>query len=319
MPIALKRLFLLAAILLTAVAARAADKSQIWYLSTREAARCDPLDNTADAVRYWRMKDDCTWTAADPKDFPAGGPKSMPTVIFVPGNQTDADEAVEKGLLAQQAIAAESEGKPFRFAIWSWPADRLYRRHRPDAQLKVDYCDVESYYLASWLRSVQRRGNVSLIGHSFGPRIIAGALHLLAGGELGCRTLPPDADKKPTEPMKFRAVLMAAAADADSLAPSGINGKALPLLDKALITTNGCDRVLKWYPYLYGRGGPQAIGYTGPCCLEEPQKISLVDVSGSVGKTHDYQCYCNAVTGCGCWAHYTFLDEPTATERPRSQ
>ena len=122
--------------------------------------------------------------------------------------------------------------------------------------------------------------------------------------------LPPDAtDKKPAEPMRFRAVLMANASDADSLAPWGSNGLALSLLDKALVTCNGCDRVLKWYPWMYGRGGPQAIGYAGPCGIADPQKIALLDVSGSVGKTHEYQCYCSALSQCGYWPHYTFLDE----------
>ena len=78
-------------------------------------------------------------------------------------------------------------------SFWSWPADRVCRHNRPDIQLKAAYCDAESYYLAAWLRGVQRDGKVSLVGHSFGPRIITGALHLLAGGQLAGQALPPAA------------------------------------------------------------------------------------------------------------------------------
>jgi hypothetical protein len=307
----LKRLSLILAILLAAISVRAAETSpQVWYLSTRAAAHCGQLDDPAEAVCYWRLKEDCDWEAMQAKDFHAGHENAMPTVIFIPGNQTDADEAVEKGWYVYQTICAESDGKPFRYIIWSWPSDRVCRHNRPDVQLKATYCDAESYYLAAWLRGVQRGGKVSLVGHSFGPRIITGALHLLAGGELACRALPLDAaaENKSAKPMRIRAVLLADASDADSLAPWGCNGLAPSLLDESLITCNCCDRVLKWYPRMYGRRGPQAIGFVGPCCVEDPQKFAVLDVSGAVGRTHDYRCYCSALSMFGCWAHYTFLD-----------
>ena len=65
---------------------------------------------------------------------------------------------------------------------------------------------------------------------------------------------------------------------------------------------------------MYGRGGPQAIGFAGPCCVEEPQKITLLDVTAAVGRTHDYRCYCAALSQCGYWPHYTFLDDAPAAE-----
>jgi pimeloyl-ACP methyl ester carboxylesterase len=312
MSILLKRLSSFLAILLAAAAVRAADTSpHVWYLSTRTAAHCCQLDDPAKAVRYWRLKGDCDWSAAEAKDFHPGHETAKPTVVFIHGNQTDADEAVEKGWYAREAIRSEAKAKPFRYVIWSWPADRVCRRNRPDVQLKAEYSNAESYYLAAWLRGVQRGGKVSLVGHSFGPRIITGALHLLAGGELAGRTLPPEtvAATKPPKPMQIRAVLLADASDADSLAPCGRNGMALSMLDKGLITCNGCDRVLKWYPRMYGRGGPEAIGFVGACGIDDPQKIALLDVSAAVGRTHDYRCYCSALNSCGYWPHYTFLDD----------
>ena len=313
MKVVLKCLASILAILLAAAAPAAADTSpQIWYLSTRAAAHCGQLDDPAEAVRYWRLGADCDWSPAEAKDFHAGDATAMPTVVFIPGNRTDANEAVEKGWYVYQTICAEADGKPFRFVIWSWPADRVCRHNRPDVQLKAAYCDAESYYLAAWLRGVQRGGRVSLVGHSFGPRIITGALHMLAGGELACRTLPPAADNNPAKRLQIRAVLLADAADADALAPCGSNGLALSLLDEAPITCNCCDRVLKWYPRMYGRGGPEAIGFVGPCCIDDPKKVALLDVTAAVGKTHDYRCYCSALSQCGYWPYYTFLDDTPA-------
>ena len=314
MKIIFQRVSLILAILLAAAAVRAADTSpHVWLLSTREAAHCGRLDDPAEAVRYWRLGDDCDWSPAEAKDFHAGEPTG-PTVVFVPGNHTDADDAVAKGWYVYQTICSQADGKPFRYVIWSWPADRVCRRIRPDVQLKAAYGDAESYYLAGWIHGVRPGAKVSLVGHSFGPRIITGALHLLAGGELAGRKLTADAlaERNPAKRTAIRAVLLADADDVDSLAPCGRKGLALSSLDEALVTCNGCDRVLKWYPRMYGRGGPEAIGFVGPCGIDDPKKIAVVDVSAAVGKPHDYEGYCSALSMCGYWAHYTFLDDAAA-------
>ena len=152
----LKRLSLILAILLAGTAVHAADSSpQVWLLSTRQAAHCGQLDDPAQAICYWRLSGDCSWSPAEAKDFRAGEELKTPTVVFVPGNRSDADDAVAKGWYLYQTICSEADGKPFRYVIWSWPADRMFRRNRPDVQLKAAYSDAESYYLAAWLHGVR--------------------------------------------------------------------------------------------------------------------------------------------------------------------
>jgi hypothetical protein len=155
---------------------------------------------------------------------------------------------------------------------------------------------------------------VSLVGHSFGPRIITGALHLMAGGELAGRKLPSDDVAACTSGKRapVRAVLLAAAEDSDCLAPGGRHGRAFSLLNEVLVTQNGCDKVLRWYSWMCGRGGPEAMGFVGPCGIDDANKLAVVDVSATVGKTHDYRCYCSASNVRSQWAHYTFLDDATA-------
>ena len=140
---------------------------------------------------YWRLDDRCQWVAADAKTFRASDDPAVPTVVSIHGNRTDADDAVEKGWNIYQSIRAQSD-RPLRYVIWSWPADREFRRNGPDVRLKAAYSDVEAWYLAQWLAQFRPGVRVSLIGHSFGPRIITGALHLLAGGQLAGRGLPKD-------------------------------------------------------------------------------------------------------------------------------
>jgi hypothetical protein len=317
------------------------DQHEIWLLSTRGVKKgtgsicaqhpegrsgklcLSPFspEGAIDAGRYWRLTDDCQWAPADAGQFHAGDGAQRPTVVYIHGNRTDADEAVSNGGYVDWAIQCQAAGRPFRFVIWSWPSDRACRRNRSDVQLKAEQSDVEAYYLACWLDQLRPGARVSLVGHSFGPRIIDGAMQLLAGGELAGQCLPAAvvagwSGGKPKNPV--RAVLLASATDADWLAPGGCHELALGLLDEVLITCNGCDRALRWYPRLYGRGGPEAMGFVGPCGIGCPENVEVLDLSGTVGRTHDWQAYCSSPEITCHWAHYAFLDAPAeaASARP---
>ncbi len=112
----------------------------------------------------------------------------------------------------------------------------------------------------------------------------------------------------------MRAVLIAAALDADWLLPGRWNGQALDQLDRVLITVNCCDPVMKWYPLMYYRGGPQALGYAGPACEEQlgqnRRKIELTRVGHQVGKTHDWDRYWTAPNLLRRLARFTFFASP---------
>ena len=229
---------------------------------------------------------------SDEEDFQKGG--AGPTIVFISGNRTDAEDTVTKAYFLHSMIRCAAGDKPFRYVIWSWPADRFCRGIRSDAQLKVDFSKAESYYLAAWLDRLPPGEKICLVGHSLGARIIANAMHLLAGGEVADRTMSQQTVDRWNGEKRNRvnAVLLAPAVDADCFAPGG-QCEALPLLDKVLVTKNGCDRALRWYPRLWGRGGPQAMGFVGPCCIDS-EKMEVIDVSGSVGKSHDCMLYCSA-------------------------
>ena len=290
-----------------------AGQHEIWLLSTRCLPDCCGAAGDIKAAQYWRLTDDCQWAPADARQFHAGDDRLTPTVVYIHGNRTDADAAVSDGWYVDQSIQCAAAGRPFRFVIWSWLADRACRRNRPDVELKAERSDVEAYDLACWLDQLRPGVRVSLVGHSFGPRIIDGALQLLGGGELAGQCLPAATVAAWTGEKKknpLRAVLLASATDADWLAPGGRHERALALLDEALITCNGCDRALRWYPRLYGRGGPEAMGSVGPCGIGCPGNVEVLDVSDTVGRTHDWQVYCSSPDVTCRWAHYAFLDAP---------
>jgi hypothetical protein len=287
----------------------------VWLISTRAAPRTGQLDAAGDCLGYWRLDESCRWLPAETQAFASETDLQQPTVLFVHGNLTDADSAVEKGWFARECLRSAAGSRSIRYVIWSWPADRFCRSMRDDAQLKASFCDGQSYYLAQWLDGLPPGAKVSLIGHSFGPRIITGALHLLGGGTLAGRSLSPgtvaawaDGKRNP-----IRAVLLAAAVNAGWLTPGGCHGRALPLVEHLLITRNGCDRVLRWYPRLYcRRGGAEALGFIGPCGVGPRTNLEVIDVACTVGKIHDCRNYCSASNVCVRWAHYTFADDTLA-------
>lgn len=309
-PLSPRRLALLFVPFALAASTCAADTPRsIWLISTRGIDRCAEADD-AESLQYWRLDADCSWSPANAREF-NDEPSQGPTMVFVHGNGTDANEAVTKGLFVYRSISCAVGDKPFRYVIWSWDSDRVYLRPKRDAQLKREFSNHEGFALAGWLARLRPDVKVSLVGHSFGPRIICGALHLLAGGDIEGRVLSEAAstawNAKKQNPM--RAVLLAAAENCKALAPGGRFERALSLLDDVLVTSNGCDRILKHYPQLNGRGGPEAMGFVGPWGLAEAANVTVLDVSCSVGKPHNYRGYCDAPDVCAQWARYTFLED----------
>ncbi|MEN6407997.1 MAG: hypothetical protein ABFC77_16200 [Thermoguttaceae bacterium] len=295
-----------------------APADDVWLVSTRNMPRCNPLDASLQGLDYQRRDAQQGWTSSDARAFHASASKSVPTIVFLHGNWTDACEAIEKADAAEAAIRAQVGDRPFRFVIWSWPADRVRHRIRDDLYLKADYCDAESCYLARWLDAEIKPGApVSLVGHSFGSRIVAGAMHLLGGGSIDDQTLPQktvsawsDGKRNPV-----RLVLMAAALGDNGLAPDAVYGRALTLVDRALISQNPCDRVLRWYPVVSDHScGDEALGAVGPQTVAD--NVDVIDVSGSVGRQHQCQRYCQSCELADHWARYTFLDGRPSSKDP---
>ena len=300
----------------------------IWLISTRRAPRMGRLDSAGKRIGYLRFQANgrCRgggrWSPAS-RDRLLDDARSVPTTVFIHGSRTDRNEAINGGWYIYRKMRRDAAGRPFRLVIWSWPAERTHRRLRPDAQAKMVLSDAQAYYLAIFLRRIHPTTPVCLIGHSSGARSVTGALHLLAGGQIAGRHLPVkenmdregvsqgDTDDVDTSPrLQIRAVLVAAALDADWLMPGRRNGLALLQVENMLITRNNRDWVLRWYPLIDGRGGPKAMGYTGPIGCRIWPNVELVNLRHQVGRSHLWDNYiqCRAIRHR--LAKYTFLDTP---------
>ncbi len=296
----------------TAARAAAADQpAQVWLLSTRDAPLCGDLEAGRSAIQYWRLDQDQAWQAADAAAFHRGDQRAMPTTVFIHGNRIDPDTAVEQGWTLVPRMDEEAAGRPFRLVIWSWPSERAERGVRPERLAEGRFQRRPELLSGSISRRfpARRAGEPGRL--QSGARVATGAMELLAGGSIADRRLPAEVvvRRAGQHPRPFRVVLMAAACDADWLLPGHRDGQALSLVDRMLVTIDARDPAMKWYPRLYGRGGPEALGCAGPCCLPQPDscgKIELIDVSCSV-RRHDWDLYAAAPEWVERLGWYTFL------------
>jgi len=294
--------------------------TQVWLINTRSAPGCGDLEADLSKITYSRLDESCgcgRWQSSDATAFQAFAVPGVPTTVLIHGNGTNEDWAVRHGdelygLMKQQAC-----GRPFRLIVWSWPADREVRRIRHDMQIKICRSDVEAYYLARVLPYLPKGTPLSLVGYSLGCRMTSGALQLLAGGSVAGRNLVPEvlAAWNQDGSRHIRVMMVAAAMDANWLEPSSPHGLAPLAVERILVVKNGCDHILKWYSHLYGRHGPEALGYVGPMSTAGG-KLDVIDVSCEVGRKHDFDCYQESSPIYRRLAWYTFLcDAPATAEK----
>ena len=284
----------------------AEEAADVWIISTRRlpSGAC----NEGGEPDYWRMSAAGSWAPTEETALLAASPKPVPLVVFIHGNRWDADRAAAEGLAFWGQLRDLAPEASFRFAIWSWPADRVARRNRPDLIVKDFRSREEAVCLARLLDRVAPDVPVSLVGYSYGAQTILQALRLLAGGHVDGVRLER---RKAARRAPMAAILVAAAVESHALAGGEPDRSPLGQVTRLLATCNRCDSNLRFYPFLYGRGGPHALGFLGHSSLDpenpDSRKIEVLDVTCEVGKRHDWECYRQAPSFASRLAEYTFL------------
>ncbi|MFK8112367.1 MAG: alpha/beta hydrolase [Rubripirellula sp.] len=208
-------------------------------------------------------------------------------VIYVHGYRMDAKDVVGRGMSVYRSTRACRSSRPIDWVIWSWPSNKEGRIIR-DVRSKADRTDAQGLYLAWVLRELAERSvPTTLIGYSFGGRVITGALHALAGGGLKGRRLPGAA----VTGLRIDAGLVAPAVESNWMTRHGYHGKATQNLDRLLVLYNKRDAILKRYWLIDRVRGSMALGYSGPRAFaprSDGSKLSVTsrDCSVVVGKHH---------------------------------
>lgn len=187
----------------------------------------------------------CRWEQRASEDFLTD---LRPTIVFVHGNWGDMSVAVRDGSALwhrmNQIIPSPDETAGCRIVIWKWNSEKVYHRIREDCQYKAQLADAYGPSLAAFLNQL---GNcpVSLVGFSFGARMI--------GSALNCQEVE-DGDSH------YPVVLVCAATDYADFTKYGRYAKGMSRMASLLNIYNPTDKALRFYPLLYGHGGPSATG-----------------------------------------------------------
>ncbi len=268
-------------------------QDQLWLVSERSLGCADVAAQAAN-LKYWQYQPGRGWQPATSAAFFAGDDPAAITHIWIHGNQISHGDAFQAGWTAYSAIARQTtDDRPLRFVAWSWPSDKIDGGPLEDVRVKAARTGTSSLHLARFIDSISSDVQVTITAYSFGARIATGALHLMAGGPVNGRTLAmTTAASRP----RMDVVLIAAALDNDWLLPGRCHGRALSMVQRMLLVTNSCDKVLQRYHWLYGRRScAEALGYTGLAGAgqfgADRGKITQFDACCIAGSEHDWTHY----------------------------
>ena len=274
---------------------------QIWLISSR-GAPCLSLDEPLDveklveALKYWQYStQDSKWNKSTLKNLQADDNQRMRSVVWVHGDRMEACEAFDAGWqIYRELVRCTTDETPIRFIIFSWPSAKTLTRPVADARLKASRTLSAGIHLTALLKIIPKEDRVSLIGFSFGVRVIATALHFFGGGNVSGATFTDAV----ASCKKYHVVFFASAINCDWLQPGHKFGKAIDEMESLLLLNNYCDRILKHYGKLYchcARRGPAALGYTGltisDISASNQDRIRQFNSSGFIGKRHAWKPY----------------------------
>lgn len=266
---------------------------RLWVVSTRSLssnACAASLDSPA--FRVWQL-DRCGCTTSSTLDeLLESRDASIPLWIQVHGNRMESDDAIERGLFVYHKTIPYFASQSLDYVIFSWPSEKDGLLVN-DGREKADRTDAEGLYLAWLVREFSSRGGaLNIVGYSFGGRVATGAMHALAGGSLGGRTLPGEH----IQGANVRVGLVAPALEDSWLRPGSYHGMASLNIQRMTILYNQRDAVLKRYWLLEQVRGRMALGYTGPHGIGprvdgSPMPVHSCDCSLSMGIYHDEKKY----------------------------
>ena len=267
----------------------------MWEVSTRSLGRSLDLANVhTNNLRFRQFDHEQGWSQRTSEQFFANDEPGVLTTVYVHGNRMTRSSVVNRGMKWYDYLSKCGYCmQPIRLVIWSWNSNAI-QPLGDDIRIKAARTEKQACLLAQFLATIDPEVRVSLLGYSFGARIVGGTLHLLGGGELGGRSLSPEVIQGLAP---VRVVLWAAAVESDWLLPGQHNGRALNAVDHILITSNRKDPVLKRHWRINGNRNSTALGYTGMNFSDQLDKlrpvIKQVNVADAVGRHHRWKNYAN--------------------------
>ncbi|WP_435018142.1 hypothetical protein TA3x_000087 [Tundrisphaera sp. TA3] len=235
---------------------------QVWIVETRDCPQelgSDPWP----ALKILTFDEQGRSVQKTPADLFAAV-AGRPTLVQVQGNLTTPDSAFGGLLWTHSWLRHHHSLPPDAVVIaFDWPSQRVYGQDLRDINEKGRRAFVAAHHLAVLLSAFPATSRVTLLGQSYGGRVVPSALHLLGGGELHGRKGEPTARLAARPDLRVRAVIIGAASDRHWLDPGERLDRALHGCEGLLNLYNRKDEALLLYPSLIRGDHHRALGRVG--------------------------------------------------------
>lgn len=250
-------------VLLDFFAPRPEQVERFWIVETRECPQVMGSDPWA-KLKVLHFDAEGQLVPRDPGELFAQA-VGRPVFIQVQGSLTTPDIALG-GLMWSAAWLRENQALPPDAVViaFDWPSQRVYDSDYRDINEKGRRAYVAGYHLAKFLLEFPSSGRITLLGQSYGGRVVPSALHLLGGGCLNSQDHDSPVRLPGLRPdLQLRAIILAAASDHDWLNPEQRFDRALHACEGLLNLYNRRDEALAQYPLLWRSGHQRALGRLG--------------------------------------------------------
>lgn len=266
---------------------------EYWIASSRECCQQGQTHCPKGTLRYFAADSESRLTDLSEPVFLGSLDYNVPICFVVHGDLTSFDDVRQAAPLIVKWIKGGASGQPVQIVFYTWPSDDA---NTPFPQLDIsargERAEFNGCYLAMLISQFPAQARVSFFGHSFGARVTAATLHLMAGGAIpGCQFRC-----NPGELRSFRAVFVAAAMDRDWLNPGKRYGSALRVTEWLLNIKNGADFVINLYPMrtLFGRQALGRVGFSPGDRLRMgalSARVTEWDATMGIGTSHAWAFY----------------------------
>jgi len=216
----------------------------------------------------------------------------VPVLVCIHGNWvTWQDECIESHA-AYQWFRNACPQLPLQVIFFTWPSDREFTSLLPThVSIRGKQAEFNGFHVARMMNCIPESCPVTLMGHSFGCRVILSTLHLAGGGDVQGMMFPGGMTSH-----RYRAVFAAAAVDHHWMNPGDRFGCALPRTECIVNLRNRRDLALAFYP-LHRVFAGRALARSGLTRRDtrllgaESQKVINLDVTAIQGHNHLWPGY----------------------------
>jgi hypothetical protein len=288
--------------------------NEFWVVDTRSAPVCCNLDRGVEQITYWKCEPPRGLVRKTFDEFVAAIEPSLTTTFYVHGNTVNRRMALK---IAEKVMSGVGRDAPaYRMILWSWPSQhRLGWGPRNNVMYKARWSESQGYYLAWLVDKLNPRTTLTLVGHSFGARTVAAALHGLATNQVAGYDLGP---RQAVDLRLMQAALVAPAMDNRWLWRGSRYGEALTQVDRLLVTRNPNDRLLRLYSDRFLPSGVRALGLTG---IPNPEqglgdlRFKLTPFPATwAGTAHRWSRYADAPEAAATLRDHFFYDRMFSAE-----